>query len=248
MPTLRELQAHVRAAIVDGDERVAAEIHPDAPGASARLAVYRHHVLSSLTGALESTYPVVARLVDARFFRYAADCYIRDHPPKRPCLFEYGATFGDFLAGFAPTRGLAYLTDVARLEWAMNVALHASDVEPIDSETLRLPCSVTLHPSLTLLTSRWPVDAIWRANQPDATDETVDLDAGGARLQIWRAGDDVVFRRLTAEELALRAGLLRAGDLQQAAEAALEADAAADLAGLIRVLLAEGIVVPGAPR
>ena len=35
-----------------------------------------------------------------RFFGFAADRYIHDHLPAGPCLFEYGATFPDFLAGF----------------------------------------------------------------------------------------------------------------------------------------------------
>jgi hypothetical protein len=249
MSTLRELQAQIRVAMLDGDEReAAATVHHDELGPSARLAVYRHHVLTSLTAVLESTYPVVARLVDPRFFRFAADRYIRAQPPTGPCLFEYGGSFGDFLEAFEPTRHLAYLPDVARLEWAMNVALHAPDAAPIDSAGLRSGAAVTLHPSLTLITSPWPIDVIWHANQPDATDLTVDLGAGAVRLQVWRAGDDVVFRRLGAGALAVRDALLRTGDLEQAAEGALAADPAVDLTGLIRELLDEGILIGGQLR
>ena len=97
----------MRSALLGGDERAAvAAIHSDAPSAAARLAIHRHHVSHSLTRALESTFPVVVRLVDPRFFRYAADAYIRGHPPAGPCLFEYGATFAGFLAGFAPARAV----------------------------------------------------------------------------------------------------------------------------------------------
>jgi hypothetical protein len=246
MPTLRELQAQIRLAMLDGDEHgAAAAIHHDELDPSARLAVYRHHILTSLTAALESTYPVVARLVDPRFFRYAADRYVRQHPPTGPCLFEYGGSFGDFLEAFEPTRHLAYLPDVARLEWAMNVALHAPDATPIDADSLRSGAAVALHPSLTLVTSPWPIDAIWRANQPDAADESVDLDAGGVRLQIWRAGDDVAFRRLAPDAMALRDGLLRACGLEEAAAAALAADPAADLTALVRELLDEGVLIGG---
>ncbi len=138
MPMLRELQAGFRDALLGGDEHAAeATVRGDGLGAAARLAVYRHHVFTSLTAALESTYPVVGRLVDARFFRYVADQYIREHPPVSPCLFEHGAELGDFLARFEPCRHLAYLPDVARLEWAMNAALHAPDVEPIAPEVSR---------------------------------------------------------------------------------------------------------------
>jgi hypothetical protein len=249
MPTLRELQADVRAAMLDGDEgAAAAAVHDDDLGAAARLAVYRHHVLTSLTVTLESTYPVVARLVDPRFFRYAADRYIREQPPTGPCLFEYGGGLAEFLAGFEPSRHLAYLPDVARLEWAINVALHAPDVSPMAPEALRSATQTALHPSLTLLASPWPIDAVWRANQPEAGDQAVDLDTGAVRLQIWRAGDDVVFRRLTVGAYAFREALRMSGALEGAAEAALAADPGLDLTGLVRELLDEGVLVARQPR
>lgn len=254
MSTLRELQAGVRAAVL-GDERassrdVASDVHGDGIGASARLAVYRHHVLTTLTAALEATFPVVCRLVDRRFFAYAADRYIRDDPPVTPCLFEYGATFADFLGDFPPCRDLGYLADVARLEWAMNVALHAPDAPTLDPRGWMLtPAAIAcltfrLEPSLTLLASSWPMDHIWRANQPGADPEaTVDLDAGGARLEVRRRGDDVVFRTLAPADFAFRDTLARAGTLQDAVEAALSIDTAFDLVATLRALVEERALV-----
>jgi hypothetical protein len=244
MPTLRELQAGFRAAMVAGDERaVAPEVRADELDAAARLAVYRHHVFTSLTAVLESTYPVVGRLVDPRFFRYAADRYIRAQPPASPCLFEYGASFPDFLAGFPASRHLAYLPDVARLEWAMNAALHAPDTAPIEPAALRALPAVALHPSVTLLRSPWPIDAIWRAGQPEATEAPVDLQAGGVRLQIWRDHDEAVFRALSPADFACREVLGGAGGLEAAAEAALAAEPDTDLVALVRRLLDEQVLV-----
>jgi hypothetical protein len=244
MRTLPELQASLRAALLDGDERAAAAaVRPDGLGAAARLAIYRHHVFTSLTAALESTYPVVARLVDPRFFRYAAHRYIREQPPSGPCLFEYGATFPDFLACFPATRELAWLPDVARLEWAMNVALHAPEGERLEPGTLLALPAVGLHPSLTLLDSPWPIDAAWRAHQAQPEDGPVDLAAGGVRVQIWRAEDEVVLRRLQPVDFAARVALARTGSLAEAATAALDVDPHADLVALVRGLLDERILV-----
>lgn len=244
MPALPELQAAFRAAMLgDGAAAVAGAVRPDAPGAEARLAIYRHHVFTSLTAVLASTYPVVERLVDPRFFRYAADRYIREEPPAGPCLFEYGATFAGFLARFPPTRALVYLPDVARLEWAMNVAQHAPEATAVTDQALRALAPVALHPSVTLLESAWPVDVIWRANQPDAPPAPIALDAGGVRLQTWRCGDDVVFRPLTPAELAFRAGLARTGRLDAAAEAALGIEPQVNLAALVGGLLHEQVLV-----
>jgi hypothetical protein len=250
MPALREVQRGVRAALLEDDAAVAALVAADALTPAARLAVYRHHVLTSLTAALEATFPVVVRLVDARFFRYAADRYVREQPPAGPCLFEYGASFPDFLAGFPSCRGLVYLADVARLEWAMNVAAHAPDAAPLTVEAARALApgaldglAVGLHPSVTLLCSPWPVDRIWRANQPDAGDAVVDLDAGGAALQIWRRNDAVVFRALTPAALALRTALAGEWRLPAAMAAALAAEPDPDLAVVLREALEEGCLM-----
>jgi hypothetical protein len=248
MPSLRELQRAVRAALLDDDTGAAREVVVDGLAPDARLAVYRHHVLTSLTAALEVTFPVVVRLVDPRFFRFACDRYVRTEPPAGPCLFEYGATFPDFLATFEPCRHLAWLPDVARLEWAMNAALHAPDAEPLTAEGLRArpagtleTASLALHPSVTLLESPWPVDAVWRANQGEG-DGGVDLDAGGVRLCIWRLDDEVVFRALSPEAFAFRGALATGGTLAAALEAALEVGAGADLAGLVRETLDEAVL------
>jgi hypothetical protein len=133
MTSLRETQQAFRDALLDDDPAAHANlaIVEDGLSVEARLAIYRHHVLTSLTAVLESTYPVVCRLVDARFFAYAADAFIRREPPAGPCLFEYGAGLPEFLAEFPACRHLAYLADVARLEWAMQRAAHAEDGIPL---------------------------------------------------------------------------------------------------------------------
>jgi hypothetical protein len=246
MSSLRELQAGFRAALLDGDDAcVAREIADDGLGASARVAVYRHHVFTSLTAALEATYPVVCRLVDRRFFGWAADRYVRAHPPGGPCLFEYGGDFPAFLATFPACAHLPWLADVARLEWAMNVALHAPDAATLEPATLSAldphavgRLTLRFEPSVTLLESPWPVDAIWRANQPGA-DGVVNLDAGGARIEIRRVGDDVVVRALPPGTFAFRAALAAGRTLQDAVERALDAEPGFDLASEIRALLDE---------
>src|SRR3989442_2002920 len=192
MSSLRELQTRFRAAMLAGDERgVAPDVVDDGVKASARLAVYRHHALTSLTAALEATFPVVCRLVDRRFFGWLADSYVRAHPPAGPCLFEYGADLPEFIAAFPACAPLPWLADVARLEWAMNVALHAAAAVPLEPEALRTlppaalpPLTLRLDPSVTLPASRWPGDAMWDPN-PAAVHPapTVDLDAGGPRLR-----------------------------------------------------------------
>jgi hypothetical protein len=240
----------MRRALLEGPvQRVASVIAADGIAADARLGIYRHHVFTSLTAALEATYPVVCRLVDRRFFAYAVDQFIRRHPPTRPCLFEYGAELAEFLADFPACRHLAYLPDVARLEWALNVAAHAADAVPLSSSALgsiapervgELRFAFDL--SLSLVRSRWPIDRIWRANQAEVGDEpTVDLAAGGVCLEVRRQ-DLVVFRELTGTAYTFRRALLDGEGLGAAAEAARAVDPALDLTGLLGALLQDGVL------
>jgi len=255
MLTLRELQAEFRRALLEGVDgepagALGAAILADGLSAAARLGIYRHHVLTTLTATLAGTYAVVIRLVGDGFFAYAADAFVRRHPPDGPCLFEYGAGFAEFLASFPPCHDLVYLPDVARLEWAMHAALHAEDAHAIDlvrlgetSAEAIATVTLRLDPSLTLLCSPWPVDRIWRANQPDAEAEaTVDLRAGSVCLEVRRLGDEVIWRTLPPAEHAFRAALAAADTLERAAHLALAVDPGFDLVGAIHAVFAEGLV------
>jgi hypothetical protein len=252
MPSLREVQTAFRDVLLGGDAAPALDsIAGDGLAVAARLAIYRHHVGATLTDVLRATFPVVCRLVDERFFGYAADRFIAAFPPEGPCLHEYGERFPAFLASFPPCRALVYLPDVARLEWAMCRAEHADDADHLDPRALagiepsawpRL--RFALHPSITLLASPWPVDRIWRANQPGADPETlVDLDAGGVRLELRRRDDDVVFRALDRGAYALRRVLHEGRTLAAAADAALAEDRGFGLAAALSELFTDDSLV-----
>lgn len=251
MPVLHELQAAFLQAMFGPDEPQLLEaIAGDGLLPAARLQIYRHHVLTSLTEVLQATFPVVCRLVDERFFRYAADAYIRQYPPKAPCLFEYGADFPAFLAAFPPCRHLAYLADVARLEWALNTALHAEVRAPLDPTELGglAPHDVAqltfqFDPSVTLLDSPWPIDQIWHVHQVDEeVYAPVDLNAGGVALEIRRWEDDVGFRRLDHSLYTFRTTLAAGHALARAAEAALAVSQEFDCVAALHELLTDSVI------
>jgi len=249
MPSLAETQARFAHALIDpGVADVDAMVAGDGLTPAARLAIHRHHHVTSLTAALQTTFPVVHRLVGDGFFRYVAHEFISVHPPVRPCLFEYGEALAGFLETFPACAGVPYLPDVARLEWAVNRAVHADDAVPLDFGRLRSldpadldGLTLRFEPSVALLGSPWPVDAIWRANQP-AADGVVDLGAGAVRLEIRRLGDDVVFRALPPGTFAFRAALAAGRALEDAVERALDAEPSFDLASEIRALLDERVL------
>ena len=137
IPTLLELQMQLRRAVLGGDTAaLAAAISGDGLDPAARLQIYRNHAFGTLGAALEGAFPVVCRLVDKRFFAYAAHEYLREHPPHSRCLVEYGADFPDFLAGFEPCADLPYLADVARFEWGLDMAATMREAAPLPIEAL----------------------------------------------------------------------------------------------------------------
>lgn len=251
MYPLRDLQHDFRRALLYGGEApFCAHLEGDGLAPEERLAVYRNNVVASLTDSLKDVFPAVCRLVDERFFAYAAHEFIRAHPPAEPRLAHYGAAFAGFLESFPPCRHLGYLPDVARLEWLMNVAAHAPEAAALDAAALAGAAAadsarlcISFHPSLGFLASPFPVDAVWRANKPGAAgDGAVDLGAGGAALEVARRGGAVVMRRLEAGTLAFRAALAAGRDLREAAESALAADGNFDVTGGLLDLFRDRIV------
>lgn len=136
-----------------------------------RFNVYRNNVVMSLTEALQSSFPVVQKLVGEEFFAAMAGLYLRQHPPSSPLLMYYGELMPAFLAGFAPAQRHGYLPDIARLELALRHSYHAADATAIDAAMMAalaahdLPAArFAFTPATRLIRSAWPIHAIWRFN------------------------------------------------------------------------------------
>lgn len=254
MPTsvsaLRELQIQLRQAVLGGaTAEIVAAIQSDGLDPAARIGIYRNHAFATLGASLRGTFPVVCRLVDERFFAYAAHEYLREHPPHSRCLAEYGADFADFLAEFEPCKSLPYLADVARFEWALNIAASVREAAPLPPQALAgvqineaAYLAFRLQPSLSYVISPWPIDAIWQANQENEV-PLVDLASGGARLEIRRAGDVVTWLRLDSAIFAFRTALANGLVLAAATAAATLQDSAFDLAPALQHIVANGLAV-----
>jgi hypothetical protein len=242
VPSPAELQADFAAALAD-------PTLPAPAGSGRRFDVHRNNRTVSLIEALEASFPVVHRLVGNDFFRAAAKAYIRRHPPRSPVLLLYGETFGAFLESFEPARGVPYLGDVARLEWARLNAFHAADAEPLSVARLteapqeRLAdLRFTLHPSLQLLASRWPIASLWAVTGGSDPAREVDMTAGEA-VAVIRPALNVELRILPPGGHGFIAALAGGACLGDAAETALAGQPDFDLATRLQGLFALGAVV-----
>jgi hypothetical protein len=250
MSMLLELQMRLRRAVLGGDTaEIVAAIQGDGLDPAARVGIYRHHAFATLGDALQGTFPVVCRLVDKRFFAYAAHEYLREHPPHSRCLVEYGADFADFLAGFTPCQNLPYLADVARFEWALNIAATVREATALQPEALvAVPAqqaayvALRLQPSLSYFASPWPIDAIWQSNKQDEV-PPIDLTSGGASLEIRRSGDAVIWQRLDPGTFAFRTALADGLVLAAAMAAATLRDPAFDVTAALRHVFGDGLAI-----
>ncbi len=160
-----------------------------------RFDIYRNTVVIGLTKALQLNFPAVRGLVGDEFFDGAAQLFIAEHPPGAAYLDRYGNELPEFLRNFPPAKSLAYLADVARLEWAVSCAIHAPDVQPLDLRKLALigpddhsRVSFVAHPSVCAVRAAYPVDRIWRAvlAGDEAALATLDVDERPIFLLIER--------------------------------------------------------------
>jgi Putative DNA-binding domain len=253
MPALADLQAQMAAAVLADDPAVMPAIRFDGIAAEARVAIYRGNTLGSLTDALADAFPVVCQLVGERFFAAAAQTFLRAAPPAASCLADYGDGFPAFLAAFEAAKGLPYLPDVARLDWAVHRAFHARDaamldparvaaVDPARQGDLRL----VPHPACYLAASRYPVDRIWRAHQGDGDLAGLDLaQDAGCRLLIDRQPEGnqsgaIRMLMVGTGEFALLEALCAGSALGEALAAALTADPDLDLPGVLARHLQRG--------
>ena len=240
MPTLLEIQRAIYRSLVAGDDApVADHVVADGLAPEARLGVYRNTFVGSLAKALRLSFPAVARLVGTDFFETAARIYIEVEPPRSAYLDAYGSGFPGFLAEFPPAASLAYLSGVARLEWAVSRALHAPDAEALDLPRLSAVdpadqgrIAFVPHPSVSLVQADHPADAIWRAvlAEDDAAMAMLNLDAGPVWLLVQRHDTGIEVARSDERQWRFAAALCASLPLQAAIDAVAGIDASDELA------------------
>jgi hypothetical protein len=212
-----------------------------------RLRIYQNNTRASLTSTLIAVFPVTARLVDERFFRYVASEFIRFHPPTEPRLVRYGAAFPNFLRTFEGLTEMPFVAETARLEWAIAEALDAASLPATTIGTLESAGEATpelvLQPSLRFVISHWPVLSIWSAHQDGSDPESLDLGSRKPqRVALWRSGDNVRFSLLTSPEFSFRFSLKAGLGLEKAVARALTHDPMFDVAGALVGLFRDGLV------
>jgi hypothetical protein len=253
--SLRDTQAAF-AAHLAGHDRVdlVNAIAGDRRTVLGRLQLHRHHVTRSIAAALAATFATVATLVGQEFFSLLARNFMAGTALEDPVLCRYGEHFPQFIATKQDMHGLPYLADVARLDWALNVAFNAPLEPRLSAADLAgwpqasLPSlSVRLPAGSSLVESGYPLDLIWQASQRVTPVGQVDLAAGPACLVVFRRSEDAAFTVLAPGEAAFIKHLHRGDCLATSAEHASQFDEDFDVAATFGRMLGLRLLVAGTP-
>lgn len=206
-----------------------------------RLKVYRNNIVGSLTDVMVASFPSLEKLVGLEFLEGMARSFILENPPSHGCLSFYGQDFPAFIDGFAPAKGLPYLSDVARLEVALNDAYYAKDdtalsadilarIAPEDLGNIALP----LRDCVYLLRSPFPVSDIRDFAMADTQQGALDIDSGAAYLMVYRKHLDTEIIILDEAEYVMLETLQAVTLLGEAVESVLGRFEAFDFQGFLQ--------------
>ena len=186
-------------------------------------------------------------LVGDEFFQGMAREYVKTHLPDSPVMVFYGESFGDFIDSFTPANSVPYLGDVARLEYARRIALHAADDATLTRARLQdtpieslLNASLDMHPSVHVISSAFPIHAIWKRTTENSG---VSIPAHGESVLVGRP-DARVILTLLPEGAAEFLGMIKSGQtIGAAAEQAVALGYEDTVNEFIRIALENAIAL-----
>lgn len=248
-----QVQRSFAEAIFSSDAPIPATIRAASGTAStSRFGVYRNNVLASLIGAMAARYPVVRNLLWPDSFDGAARLYVLSEPPRSPVLLHYGDRFPQFLRSIGEGGATDYIADIAELEDARVRAYHAPDIAPLGHERFarlsaeELPdLRMTLHPSVTLLRSRFPVISAWEAASSGA--ESGEVAWRPEAALIARPFDNVCVWTLPAGAFDFLAAIRDGKAVGEAAAHAMGQEPQFDLAAGFGIMMSAAIVTDMMP-
>lgn len=118
---------------------------------AARFNVYRNNIFVSLIDALADIFPVTQAIVGEDFFRAMARVYVQEHPPKSAIISDYGDDFAAFIRDFEPAQGLAFLSDLAALEFTLLALTNTQEHTSLKGEQISAAFHNTDDPTRLLL-------------------------------------------------------------------------------------------------
>jgi Putative DNA-binding domain len=134
------------------------------------LQTYQANATASALRSMQTAYPVIAQLIGDDAFEHLARDFWAQHPPTRGDLAQWGYELSVFIASISQLEAEPYLSDVAKVEWALHTAATAAD-QAVDLATFSLlseqdPDAITLQfaPGTALIQSDYPIASLLTAH------------------------------------------------------------------------------------
>jgi hypothetical protein len=204
------------------DERSAARlVKPSATLSSLeRIDIYRQGYHARLIECLIDDYPVLQYALGEEAFEALCRHYIARHPSRAPSLNFFGRHMSELCRAEALPNPL-FASDLAALEWAVVLGIHAPTAPALGFEDLgQVPAErwpnarFTVNPSLQVLRLDYPVNAYLQAYRND--DEPTLPGPSQCAVAVYRTGRSVWRLELELTMVALIESLAGGATLETA--------------------------------
>jgi hypothetical protein len=170
-----------------------------------RLAVYADAYEARLIEVLEKTFPALKRYSGEEIFYEWCSEYLYLYPS----VFYSVSKIGHCLSIFLKDKNLPLQSEIAALEWAINVAVDAANALPVTKKSLEaIPQEkwgdliLTCHPSLQTVVFNYNTIAVYEALMKDSDLPEIKVFANACR--VWRKDIQIYYLTInTAENIFL---------------------------------------------
>lgn len=177
MTNISEIQTQFLNSIFNNDENIHPEIKVTTISAKDRMKIYKNSTFAILIDVLKNSYPVLYQLVGEDFFKVLATNFIKQNPPNKCDITNYGWDLPKYLSNLEQVKDYPYFADIATLEKNRQQAYYADEKPSIHAEYLiNPPANIELttfdfQPHVSLQKSDYAIYSIWLAHQNDEIPE-----------------------------------------------------------------------------
>jgi hypothetical protein len=132
------------------------------------LQIYRNNVFGGFDAVLEMIYPTIKNLVGKNCFANFCTKYRQKYISESGNLNDYGKHFAKLVSDLKTEHQLAYLKDLAKLEWQFHRAYFSKETADFEIKKFKklkekdlFKVKFKLHPSCCLLASKYQIYNIW---------------------------------------------------------------------------------------
>lgn len=173
--------------------------------ADVRLYIYGYAYKSRLYETLIASYPALETYLGKDVFETLCYEYIEKHPSEFRSLRWFGDRLSQFLSTHPIHKEQTYLTELATLEWALDLAFDAPDEPIVSIEQMSAIApeawammQFKIHPSVYRFSFTWNITLLWKNLIAKKTN--IDPEKINTEVLVWREKLASQFSSLSPDE------------------------------------------------